>query len=219
LSRLLIVVGRTWTEWRDLPSTGFRFEKPQAAMLTFGCMLAIAVMTSLVRRRRARRHRADSVMLPALLPVMRPSHLSATRHGAFVLGLAGLLFFAAALADPYIPLTTRESPRSGRRVAIVIDALTKHTVDDQLSPDEATIRRVASQIDRLTAGLDAGADPRIDGGIDEENIDGADNDRENSVRQRPARRPAFSGYALVAVVLWLTAATMKLTSGRFQTFP
>ena len=48
--------------------------------------LALAILTSLVRRRGARRHSADSVMLPALLPVMRPSRLSATRHCAFARG-------------------------------------------------------------------------------------------------------------------------------------
>jgi len=199
LSRLLIVVGRTWTEWRDLPWTGLQFAKPQTAMLMFGGVLALAILTSLVRRRGARRHSADSVMLPALLPVMRPSRLSATRHCAFALGLAGLLFFAVALADPYTAFTTIEIQpalpgRARHRIAVVIGAPTR---DDADRYDAA--RR--SQ----TSGGGREIEPRPSGRIDG--------------RTHVARRPAFSGYALVAVLLWLTAATMKLTLGRFQTFP
>jgi hypothetical protein len=194
LNRLLVVVGRTWTEWCDLPWTGVRFGKPQTAMLIFGGMLAVAVLTSFVRRRGTRRHSADSVMLPALLPVMRPSRLSATRHCAFALGLAGLLFFAVALADPYIASTTFEVAPTGRPIAVAIAGPARERVDLYEAARHSQVSGGVRQIDRRAAG-------RI------------------GVRSHAARRPAFSGYALVAVLLWLTAATLKLTIGRFRTFP
>ena len=115
------------------------------------------------------------------------------------MGLAGLLFFAVALADPYTAFTTIEIQpalpgRARHRIAVVIGEPTR---DDADRYDAA--RR--SQ----TSGGGREIEPRPSGRIDG--------------RTPVARRPAFSGYALVAVLLWLTAATMKLTLGRFQTFP
>ncbi|HEY6362530.1 MAG TPA: vWA domain-containing protein [Vicinamibacterales bacterium] len=60
--------------------------------------------------------------------------------------------------------------------------------------DEATILRAVQDIDRVSAG-------RID------------------VREYTAYQPRFSGYALVAVALWLSAAVLKLGFRTFRTFP
>jgi hypothetical protein len=62
------------------------------------------------------------------------------------------------------------------------------------APDEAAILRALDEIDRLTAG-------RID------------------VREYSAQRPRFSGYALIAVALWLAAGALKLGVPYFSTFP
>jgi hypothetical protein len=60
--------------------------------------------------------------------------------------------------------------------------------------DEATILRAIEDIDRQSAG-------RID------------------VREYTAYEPRFSGYALIAVALWVSAAAMKLGFRSFRTYP
>jgi hypothetical protein len=60
--------------------------------------------------------------------------------------------------------------------------------------DDESITRALREIDRLSPG-------RID------------------VREYSVQRPRFSGWALAAVALWLTAATIKLGFGVFRTFP
>lgn len=60
--------------------------------------------------------------------------------------------------------------------------------------DEDTILRAVQDIDRLSAG-------RID------------------VREYTAYEPRFAGYALAAVVLWLSALVLKLGFRSFRTFP
>jgi hypothetical protein len=60
--------------------------------------------------------------------------------------------------------------------------------------DEESLRQALVDIDRLSPG-------RID------------------VREYSVQRPRFSAYALAAVILWLTAATLKLGFGLFRTFP
>jgi hypothetical protein len=39
------------------------------------------------------------------------------------------------------------------------------------------------------------------------------------VREYSAQRPRFSGFALIAVALWLAAGAMKLVFPYFRTFP
>ena len=60
--------------------------------------------------------------------------------------------------------------------------------------DEAAILQAVEDIDRLSAG-------RID------------------VREYTAYEPRFSGYALIAVALWLAAAALKVGFRSFRTFP
>jgi Ca-activated chloride channel family protein len=60
--------------------------------------------------------------------------------------------------------------------------------------DEPTLLRVVSEIDKLSAG-------RID------------------TLEYTVQRPRFSGYALIAILLWLTAAALKLGFRYFRTFP
>jgi hypothetical protein len=62
------------------------------------------------------------------------------------------------------------------------------------APDEASILKALDEIDRLSEG-------RID------------------IREYTTQRPRFSGYALIAVGLWLTAGTLKLGLPFFSTFP
>src|SRR5205807_1145084 len=62
------------------------------------------------------------VALPAVLNWGQSSWLSIVRHGALILFLVGLPFFALALADPYSTLTQEDVSFPGRRIALMIDA-------------------------------------------------------------------------------------------------
>ena len=117
------VLRQTITEWQLLRLADLRFGESSPAILILVVATAAAVIALLARRLRRTPERVY-VMLPALLPVIRSSPWSATRHGAFGLFLAGVPFFAIALADPYTALTREEVSHPGRRIALMIDAST-----------------------------------------------------------------------------------------------
>ena len=109
-------------DWTTLRFADLLFARRDAALIAVVVLVGIAVCAVLARsvlRRSPGRHR---VALPALLRGTRGSRLSFVRHGALVLFLAGLPFFAVALADPYTSLTHREVSFPGRRIAVMIDA-------------------------------------------------------------------------------------------------
>jgi Mg-chelatase subunit ChlD len=74
----------------------------------------------LLGRRAGRTHLA----LPAILPVMRRSPMTALRHAPLVLFLLGLPLFAVALAQPVTGFTREEVSYPGRRIALLVDAST-----------------------------------------------------------------------------------------------
>jgi hypothetical protein len=63
-----------------------------------------------------------------------------------------------------------------------------------VASDEQAILSAIDEIDRLSSG-------RID------------------VREYTSQRPQFGGYALIAVLLWLVAGSMKFAFPQFRTFP
>ncbi len=88
----------------------------------------------------------------------------------------------------------------GKRLGeVAYDALWKPAVERSggrfyAAADEGDILRAVSDIDRLSAGTIA-------------------------ERRYASATPAFAGYALFAVVLWLAAGTLKLAFPYFRTFP
>ncbi len=86
------------------------------ALLALAALLARAM----VRARAGRTH----LVLPTLLPaaITRRSALAPLRHAPFALVLAGLPFFAVALADPHTALVQERATYPGHRIAILIDA-------------------------------------------------------------------------------------------------
>ena len=61
-----------------------------------------------------------------VLPVMRRSPLALVRHLPLLLFLAGVPFFALALADPHTGFAREEVSYPGRRIALLVDALHEH---------------------------------------------------------------------------------------------
>jgi hypothetical protein len=84
-------------------------------------LVAISLLTLLARGMLVQKAGRTHVVLPAILPVMRRAHLSAVRHGAFLVFLLGVPFFAVALADPHTTFTREQVTYPGRRIALLVD--------------------------------------------------------------------------------------------------
>ena len=107
------------TRWEDL-----RFTDARDAVLLCAALLAIVLLVLLIRAVQGRRPGGTHIALPALLPLMRLSHLSAARHVPVLLFCAGVPLFAMALADPHTGFTREEVSYPGRRIALLVDAST-----------------------------------------------------------------------------------------------
>jgi hypothetical protein len=89
-----------------------------AAVLLLGLALCVLLLRVLTRRSAGR----GRLALPSLIDWARPRHGSLLRHGALIVALAGLPFFALAFADPKTALTREETSFPGRRITLMIDA-------------------------------------------------------------------------------------------------
>lgn len=108
-------------EWMRLSAGDLQYVAVVAAAATFATITALACLRLLIGRVLARDAWRTHVTLPALLPVMRRSSVAVVRHGAFLVFLAGVPFFALALADPHTSFRRDEVTYAGRRIAIMID--------------------------------------------------------------------------------------------------
>lgn len=115
------VIRDTVAEWLRVRWYELLLPEVWTTLLIFSVLLAISLLTLLARGLWVRKAGRTHVALPAVLPVMRQSYWSATRHGAFLVFLLGLPFFALALADPRTTFMHEESSYPGRRIALVID--------------------------------------------------------------------------------------------------
>lgn len=122
LSSVLAALSRTFAEWRELDFASLRFDQKNVAIAALVLLCAAAGVALLLRS--ARLPRSARVALPALLPSMRSSGWSGMRHAPLLVFLAGVPFFAVALADPYTSFTHAEASYPGRRIAVMIDAST-----------------------------------------------------------------------------------------------
>jgi hypothetical protein len=66
--------------------------------------------------------RPQRLILPAVLAGFSSSRLIPLRHAALILALAGVPFFALALADPLLAVARSSVAYPGRRIALLIDA-------------------------------------------------------------------------------------------------
>ena len=120
----LIALRATLDEWLRTRWSDLQFTDARTALLVFVVLLAIAALALFVRAARGRRAGRTHIALPALLPVMLRSPLSAVRHLPVILFVAGLPFFAIALANPHTGFTREEVSYPGRRIALLVDAST-----------------------------------------------------------------------------------------------
>jgi len=120
----LIALRATLDEWLRTRWSDLQFTDARTALLVFVVLLAIAALALLARSVRGRRAGRSHLTLPALLPVMRRSPVAAVRHLPVLLFVAGLPFFAIALADPHTGFLREEVSYPGRRIALLVDAST-----------------------------------------------------------------------------------------------
>ncbi len=115
-------LGDTWLEWTELRLRDLQFWHRSEARLALLVLVSLSVVILIVRLALRYTSRPGGIVLPALLSSVRPSPLAALRHAPTVLFIAGIPFFALALADPYSSLLSRESSFPGRRIGLMIDA-------------------------------------------------------------------------------------------------
>lgn len=127
LRDLAVGVRTTLAEWLRLRWSDLHFAQGGTTLLVLAVLLALSLLVLLARGLRSQRAGRTHIGLPAILPAMRRSYLTAWRHGAFVLFLLGLPFFAVALADPLTSFTREEVTYPGRRIAILIDGSSSMT--------------------------------------------------------------------------------------------
>jgi Mg-chelatase subunit ChlD len=119
LSDLSVLVGEALTQWLQWGWSDLRFAQSTAAIALGLVLIAVPLLLLLAR---GHSRAARGMVLPALLPVMHGSGMSALRHAAFVLFVLGVPFFALAFADPRVTTVRGESSQEGRRIALLIDA-------------------------------------------------------------------------------------------------
>lgn len=108
--------------WQGLRVDGLLLPGQDRALTALLALAGLAFVAALARQAVTLVRGRHGVALPALLSWARPSPLAMVRHGALALALAGLPFFAVALADPQSTLTREEVSHPGRRIALLIDA-------------------------------------------------------------------------------------------------
>lgn len=131
LSDLSIAVGGTLAEWRGLPWSALHFSRASTAALILLAVSSVAILMVLLRGVLPTRVGRRQVVLPALLATMPRSHLASLRHVPFLIVLAGVPFFALALADPHTTFMHQEVSYPGRRIALVVDGSTSMTMKFQ----------------------------------------------------------------------------------------
>jgi hypothetical protein len=106
----------------SVPWNSLKFERWDSSMLVALICGAIFILALVIRYFRKDIAGRKKVILPAVLPIFRRSHLSFIRHIPITLFLVGLPLFFIALADPYVNFVKEDVTYPGRRIAILLDA-------------------------------------------------------------------------------------------------
>jgi Mg-chelatase subunit ChlD len=122
VAELVTLLRSAWADWTTIRLAELQYAEGASArtavIVLIGLSIALFVLRALVRATPGR----GRVALPALAPWSSGRPFAWMRHGALVLGLAGLPFFILALADPRTSITREEVSYPGRRISLMIDA-------------------------------------------------------------------------------------------------
>jgi Ca-activated chloride channel homolog len=127
ITDLPVALRTLWDEWVRTRWADLQFAEARTALLVFVGLLALVVLVLLIAILRQRSGRTR-LALPALLPVMRWSPATPTRHLPVILFLLGVPLFAVALADPQTGFAREEVSYPGRRIALLVDASTSMVI-------------------------------------------------------------------------------------------
>lgn len=112
----------SWAELGELRLDRLTFSEGTNTRLAVVVLVGIAAALIVARTLFGRQPGHRRMALPALVSSTPWSRASLSRHGALMVALAGLPFFALALADPRTALTRSEVTYPGRRISLMIDA-------------------------------------------------------------------------------------------------
>lgn len=115
-------LGALIVEARGLDVGSLFFSAENAARLAAVVLLGVAACVLLFRLLTRRSNGRGRVALPSLVEWARPTRFTLLRHGALLCALAGIPFFALALADPKTALMQEQVSYPGRRISLMIDA-------------------------------------------------------------------------------------------------
>ncbi|HTM02853.1 MAG TPA: vWA domain-containing protein [Vicinamibacterales bacterium] len=136
MEQILITVRTTLDELLRLRWNELQFGEARNALLLFTVLAGVAIVTLLLRYALTRRRSGDAsarsaaaqagaaVVLPAIVPGMRRSAWSIVRYLPMLVFLAGVPFFALAIADPHTGFAQEDVSYPGRRIALLVDAST-----------------------------------------------------------------------------------------------
>jgi len=122
MSELRAWFANTITDWRELHISELQFwHRADARLMVIG-FIAILVFLLVARSLFGARESRARVVLPAIPPSIARARFSFLVYTPVVLFVAGVLFFALALGDPFTSLVRRDVTYPGRRIALLIDA-------------------------------------------------------------------------------------------------
>jgi Ca-activated chloride channel homolog len=136
MNELLLTVRQTIDEWLRLRWSDLQFGEARNALLLFVALIGTAVVVLLFRHARTRRRSGDTItgaataqargalVLPAIIPSMRRGAFAPVRYLPLLVFLAGIPFFAVAVADPHTGFAQEDVSYPGRRIALLVDAST-----------------------------------------------------------------------------------------------
>jgi hypothetical protein len=124
LSNVRLFARDTVAEWRTIRLEDLQFWHRSEARLALVALVAAAVLLLVTRSFMTRQPGRHRLVVPAVLGSIRTSYGAFLRHVPLWLFIAGLPFFALALADPFTALVTSEVSYPGRRISIMVDAST-----------------------------------------------------------------------------------------------
>jgi Ca-activated chloride channel family protein len=122
LTDLALLVRTLWSEWRQADLAELRFLHADTARLGLIVLVALGIALVVLRSTIGRRSTEQRIGLPAILSAFRGASWAWIRHVPLVLLVAGLPWFALAVADPQSALRQRQDTFPGRRIALMIDA-------------------------------------------------------------------------------------------------
>ena len=110
-------------EARGLDVGSLMFSAEGTARLGAIALLGVAAGVLLLRMLTRRTTGRGRLALPSLIEWARPSRITLLRHGALVCALAGIPFFALALADPKTALMQEQASYPGRRITLMLSLI------------------------------------------------------------------------------------------------